>query len=359
MTRGVRGSRFALRASLLLLACAALGAGEAGVVLGVRGALRDAQVAVVASGVTAGGTAVSWNDLSAFALPRPISGSINSGVVTREGAILRGLPIDTDKGTLRWTTDAQGPRSDPLDSLAVVILGPLELAGIAGLLGGPPGVQLGNGERVNGTLSFINGEAVGVDTGRRVAQIPRARVAAVVLRPLAAASAPRCWLALANGERVLAGGPVEVPLAAVVAGWGEGPGRVLLSAVAPKRSVASDRIGATLPVRPGIGFPSLVGGLATPHGVRLPARGEIAWDASGASQLLAWVACPAGGAEVVAAVALDGAVAWEQTLQPGAPAIAIAVPLKGAGEVALRAAPGADGETAQRLVVWGMPSLVK
>jgi hypothetical protein len=345
-----------LMASCLLAAGAA---GEAGVVLCSRGAVQDAQLALMASGVRAGGTTVAWGDLAAFALPRQIASGTSGGVVTRDGAILRGLPIDTDQGLLRWSADRQGARSDPLAGLAALILGPFELAELPGLLAGGPGARLHNGEAIAGTLTYLNAEAVGLDTGRRVAQLPRGRVAAIVLGAPNPVAAPRFWLVLANGERVLEEGLAAVSPEAVVAGYGEGPGQQLLTAIIPTRATAIDRLGAALPVRPGAGFPTLVGGLATPHGLRLPARGEIAWNSAGASRLVAWVACPAGAEATRASVALDGTVVWEQTLQPGAAAVALAVPLGGAAEVALRAGAAADGETGLRQVLWGMPMLLR
>lgn len=346
-----------MRRLLLVLAVAGLHAGEA-LALSRTGAVLTSP-AITATGVSAGGKALAWADVAVVALATLPATAISGGVVTRQGEILRGLPSELDKGILRCSSDLAGPRQLPLDSLAAIILGPLELAALPTLLGGEAGAVLSNGERVAGTLSFLNAEAVGLDTGRRVAQVPRARIAAVVLRPLQPAAAACTWLQLASGDRVLAGGAIAVAPEAVVAAWRDGPGCQLLAQRPPRRASASDRQGVALPVRPGAGFPALVGGLATPSGVRLLARGEIAWDATGHHDLIAWAACPAGAQPTVASVTLDGKVAWEQTLQPGANAVALTVPLAGAGEVALRAGPGADGETALRQIVWGMPMLLK
>ena len=346
-----------MRSLLLFLAVAGLHAVEA-LALSRTGTLLTSP-SITANGISAGGKALAWADVAVVTLATTPAIAISDGVVTRQGEILRGLPSELDKGILRCSSDLAGSRQLPVDSLSMIILGPLDFAALPMLLAGQPGAVLSNGERVAGTLSFLNAEAVGLDTGRRVAQVPRGRIAAVVLRPLQPVAAGCTWLQLASGDRVLAGGAIAVMPEAVVAAWRDGPGCQLLAQRIPRRATATDQLAAALSVRPGVGFPALVGGLATPDGVRLPARGEIAWDATGHHQLIAWAACPAGAQATVASVALDGKVAWEQTLQPGASAIAVTVPLGGAGEVALRAGPGADGETSMRQIVWGMPMLLK
>ena len=346
-----------MRSWLLVLAVAGLPAVET-LALGLGGGVLP-PVSITTSGVSAAGKAVPWAEVAVVALARTPATACSAGIVTRQGEILRGVTGELDKGVLRCAGDLAGPRQVPLDTLAAIILGPVDFSALPALLAGDPGAVLGNGERITGTLSFLNAEAVGLDTGRRVAQLPRGRIAVIVLRPVQPAAAGCTWLQVANGDRVLAGGAIPVAPEAVIAAWREGPGCQALATRAPRRAVAADRMAAALPVRPGSGFPTQVGGLATPMGVRLPARGEIAWDAAGFERLLAWAACPVGGQATVASVVLDGKVAWEQTLQPGAVAVAVSVPLAGAAEVALRAGPTADGETAMCQVQWGMPILAK
>lgn len=346
-----------MRSLLLALAVAGLQAVEV-LALGSNGSVL-ASASITANGVSSGGTALTWAEVAVVALATPPATAISGGVVTRQGEILRGLPSQLDQGILRCSSDLVGPCNMPVDSLSAIILGPLDFAALPALLAGGTGAVLSNGERVTGTLAFLNAEAVGIDTGRRVAQVPRGSIAAVVLRPPQPAAAACTWLQLASGDRVLAGGAIPVKPEAVVAAWRDGPGYQFLAQRTPLRASATDRQAAALPVQPGAGFPALVGGLATPNGIGLRARGEIAWDATGHHHLIAWAACPAGAQATVASVTLDGKVAWEQTLEPGANAVAVSVPLAGAAEVALRAGPGADGETGTRQVLWGMPMLVK
>lgn len=366
-------------AVLLLLLVSILLAGEAppGVALAQRGMAFSGPARIVERGVTVAGTTLAWADLAVAALPGRPAAILDAGVVTRQGEVLRGLPLGIEQDALLFAGDLHGELRLPLSSLSAIALSPIAPAALLRLVGpeAAVGAVLGNGERQAGTLNYLNAEAVGIDTGRRVAQMPRARVAAVVL---AAVQPPpptgRTWLAVDSGDRLAvqalalapAGLAVDGPLgravlppARLMAVWND-HGRIRhLAATTPARILAADRIGAALPVRPGEGFPGAFGGLAAAAGVLLPARGEISWGAEGFAVLLAWAACPADSLPVVARIDLDGSSAWEQTLQPGAPAVAVALPLKNAREVALRALPGADGDTASRTVAWCHPLLVK
>jgi len=347
---------------LLLLSVLALHADEAisGLALTTRGIVHRGLFSIAADGVNTGSASLSWSDIAVLALPRTPARAIDGGVVTRAGEILRGQPLDLANGMLQWTCDLQGMRSQPLDQLAGILLGPVNCEALPGLLAGEPGVVLANGERLSGTMTYLNAEGIGLDTGRRVAQLSRGRVALVLLRPVEPAAAqPRTWMQLVTGDRVLLGGAIAPAPQAVIAAWRDGPGLIQLALTPPRRAQATERLGLVLPIRLGSGFPAKVGGLAAPMGVRLPARGEIAWDCAGSSQLLAWVACPTGAEATHAAIAVHGAVVWEQTIQPGAPAVPVVVPLRGAGEVVLRTDAAADGETAHHLIDWGMPTLVR
>lgn len=368
-----------LRLLPLLLTCAiAIAADSApgGIVLAQRGAALAGPVQVQVKGLAVNGSVLAWGDIAVAALPGAVADALDGGVVTAEGEILRGVVRQLDKGELAVASDLHGELRLPVASVAAVVLVPVRFADLAGVLAGEPGALLANGERVAGTMTFCNAEAVGIDTGRRVAQVPRARVAAVVLRAPrpAQAARERVWLGLASGGRLLAEsiaasgailqvkGPsgtasIDPRLVAQVVCDG---GRVThLADLAPTRTQALDRAGAIVPVAAGAGFPAVLGGLPASAGVMLAARGEIAWKAPSGGTFVAWAACPADGADAVASVVLDGTVAWEQTLRAGAASLAVSVPLKGASEIALRSAPGPAGETARCTVAWCHPLLVK
>jgi hypothetical protein len=368
-----------LRTLSLLLSCVLAIAAETlpgGIVLAQRGAVLTGPIQVQVKGLSVGGTVLAWSDIAAAALPGSVAGVVDSGVVTAEGELLRGVPHQIDKGELVFASDLHGDMRVPLAALAAVIMLPQHVSDLPAMLTGEAGAVLANGERISGTMTFCNNEAVGIDTGRRVAQIPRQRIAAAVLRAPrpAQTSRERVWFGLATGDRLLvesvsgtaSGLQIKGPLGTaginprlLAQVWCDG-GRVTQLATVPVlRAAALDRSGAALPVMPGASFPIRLGGLPASDGVMLPARGEIAWKLPGTGTLLVWVACPAEGSDAVASVVLDGTVAWEQTVLAGAAPLPLAIPLKGATELALRAAPGPGGETARCDVAWCHPLLVK
>lgn len=366
-----------MRLIVLLLCSAALCAGEAaGLAFAQRGAVFNGAIRQEGKGVSIGGTVLPWGDAALVALPGTMTPVIDAGVVTSDGEVLRGMPRQIEQGELVFAGDLHGVRRIPLAGLAAILLAPLPLGDLDGILANGTGAVLANGERVAGTLTFCNAEAIGIDTGRRVAQVPRQRVAAVVLRAPrgAQASRERTWFALATGDRLLvdgvasAGGGLQIkgPSGTVAIDqrlltlvWNDGGRITQLAGVPPVRAAAVDRIGAMLPVIPGVGFPLRIAGLTAGSGVLVPARGEIAWKSGGNTSLLVWVACPEGSDGAIASIVLDGNVAWEQPVRAGAAAMPLAIPLKGAAEVALRTAPGPSGETARCTLAWCHPLLVK
>lgn len=368
-----------LRILSLLLICVLAMAAETpvgGIALAQRGAVIAGPAQVQVKGLAIGGTVLAWSDIAVAALPGSVAGVMDSGVVTSEGELLRGVPRQVDKAELLFASDLHGELRLPLTAVSAILLQPQHVAELSAMLAGETGAVLANGERVGGNLTFCNAEAVGIDTGRRVAQVPRQRVAAVVLRAPrpAQAARERVWFGLATGERLLvesvggtAGGlqikgpsgtaTIDSRLLAQV--WCDG-GRVThLAGLPPLRATALDRAGAALPVVVGAHFPVQLGGLPASDGVILPARGEVAWKLPASGTLLVWVACPADSADAVASIVLDGTAVWEQPLHAGAPPVPLAIPLKGATELALRAAPGPGGETARCSVAWCHPLLVK
>lgn len=365
----------------LLLLCLAVTvcAGEplpGAIVLAQRGAAFTGAAQVQGKGMSVGGTVLAWGDVAAASFPVRIIDMLDGGVVTVDGEVLRGVPRQIDAGHLVFAGDLHGDLRLPLNAVAAVLFAPRRLVDLPALVRADAGAVLANGERVAGSMTFCNAEAIGIDTGRRVAQVPRGRVAAVALRPMRPAQAgrERTWFALATGDRLLvdavavAGGAMQVrgPLGTVgidvgllAQAWSDGARAQPLTAVPPVRAVALDRIGAALPVAAGAGFPLTVGMIPASDGVVLSARGEIAWKVPFPGTLMLWAGCPDGGSDTAAAIALDGKVVWEQTLRAGSLPVPVTLPLKGATELTLRAAPGPGGETARSAIAWCHPFLVK
>ncbi len=269
--------------------------------------------------------------------------------------------------------DLHGVRDLPLTGLSAIVLGAVRSQQLEVLAAGEAGAQLVNGDRVAGQLAFINDEAIGIDTGRRIAQVPRGRVVAVILRPVGPPASGGLWLLLTGGDRLQvaslapgndgivvqgASGRLILPLAAFSALWRDDARCVALAQRAPLRATASDRQGQALAI-PGMrSFPGTFAGRCAAQGLELPARGEIVWTAGRATAFVAWVACAPDRQASTARIAVDGTVAWEGVLAPGAAPVQLRIPLASAREVALLCAAAPDGETATQAVVWCHPSLV-
>jgi len=364
------------RTILTLCFCALLAGGEpvpSSLALTLRGTVNSGAATTVSTGLSLGGTVLAWSDLAVVALPAQPATRMDSGLVTVVGEVLRGVPASLDKEAISFSCDLYGQLSVPLGQVAAVVLAPISLDQLANMLTGPSGAVLINGERVAGKLMFINAEAVGIDTGRRTAQVPRARVATVVVTTAAPPGADaHVWFHTVSGDRLLARsvtvsveglaitGPLGTATVTLVglSGVTSSSSRVqALERAGSLRASATDRLGVALAL-PEVGFPGSYGGLSAQRGVVLPARGEIAWRTAGAANLVGWAVAPAFGVDAVARVVCDGKVSWEQTLRPGAPATPFALPVQGVTEIVFRC-DGVNGALARCTVVWCHPTLVK
>lgn len=369
---------------LALSACclpAVLGAGDAqagpaGVVMSQRGSVASAVLVAEQRGLNAAGTVVAWDEVSAAGMPVAVSTSLDRGIVTVAGEVLRGVPGTIDRDVLTLVSDLFGPLRLPADRVAAVVLSPVDLADLGRACAGEPGAQLANGDRVTGRLAFLNPEAVGIDTGKRTAQVPRGRVVAAVLAAVKPPEArqTRTWLMLGSGDRFLADaikagqggigvegpyGSAILPTRAIAAAWSSGGRVVPLAQVKPVRLAAGDRLGTALPLGYGEGFPLTAGGVAAADGLVLPARGEAAWPVGGAVQFQCWVAAAPGATGAGVRILLDGKPAFERALVPGAAPVAVTLKLGAARELVLCSDPAADGETAARAAAFCHPLLLK
>jgi hypothetical protein len=356
-------------AALAIAACLTLTAGEAeGLALRRSGPPLSGLAAWIAEGMRVGATVVPWHDLAASGLAVRPAAFIDRGLFSRAGEILRGQPGTLADGRLEFTADLGGPAQVPVDALAAVVLAPTRLDVVAASLAAGPGAVLLNGDRLAGTLAYLDATTAGLDAGQRLVRVPRERIALLVLAA-PAAQGDRLLFSLVTGERVLGppttefrvatcAGDLTLAPALIASCWTEAAGCQPLAVSPPLRVTASDRFDAGLPVVLGRGLPAQAG-VAAAQGIELPARGEIAWPITGATRLLAWVVVAPGAETGSAAVALDGTIAWTRELHAGEPPVAVEVPLAGAAEVALRSEAGAEGATERRALLWCHPVLVR
>jgi hypothetical protein len=365
-----------LRPAILLFGLLGLCAGEVapeGLLLSTRGPALSGSITLATSGPACAGGQLAWDALAVASFGTPAAASLDQGVLTVGGEVLRGVPRSVAKGVLSFAGDLHGVRDMPMTGLSAIVLGAVRSQQLDSLAAGEAGAQLANGDRVAGQLAFLNDEAVGIDTGRRIAQVPRVRVAVVVLRPLARQAASGLWMLLSGGDRLhvtsLApvadgiavqgeSGRLVLPPTAFSALWRDDDRCVALAQRTPLRATATDRQGQVLVIPGTRSFPGVFAGRCAAQGLELPARGEIAWSAGQATAFVAWVACAPGRQAATARVVVDGRVAWEGVVAPGAAPVPLRIPLAAAREVALHCPAALDGETAGLAVVWCHPTLV-
>lgn len=375
------GARQVLRAMILLLVAlvASLPAGDAntaGVACPVRAPALTGPMMLDAQGLTAGGKSVAWGDIAAAGFAGRVASHLDQGLITIAGEVVRGQPMSIDRTTVHLASGLFGQLRLPIAQVAVVILAPQALDGLATMVADKPGAVLANGDRVAGRVTFLDGAAVGIDTGRRVARVGRDRIAALLLTPpkAAAVTKTRPWLLLGSGDRLAvdawkaeaagiavtgALGTAVIPAAAIAAVWAEGGRITPLGRLPATRLIAVDRLGGALPVAWGRGFPLTAGGVVAADGLLLPAFGSASWPVAGFGAFQCWVAPAPAMSGCTVRVLVDGVVGWERTLAAGAAAVPVTLQLAGAKVLALRCEPAPGGETADQAAVFAHAVVVK
>jgi hypothetical protein len=362
--------------SLLLIAALfapALAAAEAGPsLLAIDGKRLHGQPRLDGGSLRVDDGAAPLEHVVAFEAPGAVDGWMDQGVVLVDGQVIRGVPRALQQGTIDFASDLLGPMSLPSAQVAAVVLSPVRTVDAGAPPTGFTGLILANGDRVSGAASFINERTVGVDTGRKVAQVPRARARLLVLHPLAIPENARQVVRLANGDRI-------VGTCGKLAGDGFAITNALGAWTLPTRdlrSLASEG-GALVPLErlpfraEGWAFPIAVDGMCgewLAAGGRRYERGiashapetlSITLDGTYAS-FVGEAALAAGPGTAVMKVVVDGKVAFDSGALTAADAPRpLRVPLGGARELRLVVEAGPDGVTVGDRGVWGWPTLVR
>jgi len=295
---------------------------------------------------------------------------LEQGVVLSSGGVLAGTVESLQGGILRVVSEQLGGLSLRKEAVAAVALLPrrsLELPQSG------EGALLANGDFLSGPVEWINSETVGVESGKRIVQVPRERVATVRFggasgagREFPAARA-RQFVSLSSGEslsgvvRELDGstlamemepvGLVRLPVAAVVEIRSEGGPLVPLSAIAPAAARQVPQFDEFFPHRLDrsvAGGLLRVAGVTYERGIGCHPRCELEYDLGRAySALVAEIgiddAAPGRGAAVFRALA-DGRQVFESGLvRRGESARTVKVSLSGASRLTLVVDFGPDG----------------
>ncbi|MEK7412303.1 MAG: NPCBM/NEW2 domain-containing protein [Planctomycetota bacterium] len=289
---------------------------------------------------------------------------LNPGVTLTNGDILRGGQITLQQGNLQFTSDVLGPCTIPTSAVAVIMCKarPAEWRAPAGFVG----VILANDDTKAGQVEYINDQKIGINDGRRVAALPRERIAAIVLREQLRPTENHQVLHLANGDRINgqlktlgAQGFELVSDRGTVRGsaeewsslWSEGPNQTPWTSVTTETQV------------PGVGFdylpdgsPLTIGTRRVGHGLGMRGAGSSTASTNGSwKTLVGEIAVIEGSAKIQ--VLADNKPAWTSSLMHASPRGQLFIaPIAGAKSVRITVIPT---DAAAPLVVIGWPTLVK
>ncbi|MHC4201626.1 MAG: NPCBM/NEW2 domain-containing protein [Planctomycetota bacterium] len=353
------------------------------------------------------------------------SDSIDRGLVLVSGDVLAGRARMLRSGRIEFVSDTLGSISVPASDAEALVFVPRSLArltdpqrrlsrqvGPRGGRGPVRGVFLTNGDTVPGKVSWINSQAIGVLTGRRIVKVPREHAAMVYLRMSAgrpnaggspaervppAPPKPRQYVRLVNGDRLsgsLVGltaehlelrtefaGTVRVRSSEVGELWSEGGRLVPVSTLTPSEVRQIPQFDEVFPHRldrnPSGGFLS-IGGRRYERGLGCHSRCELVYELGGAySTFLAEigvedqargrgeVGLPSGGAarargEVVFRCLADGKVVFESGVcRGGEPPRLVRAGVAGARKLRLVVDFGPGGVSLGDRAAWGRAVLVR
>lgn len=314
-------------------------------------------------------------DRLAASLAGPVPSRLEGGALLADGDLLSGYAASFQAGTAVVVSGVGGRLEIPGDKLAALITSPVATANPLDVPAGFSGALLANGERVAGTPAFLNEAQAGVDTGKRVVQIPRNRVAALVLRPPEAPAKATVRVRLATGDRVSgvltlrdnawvlrhALGEWTLPVAQVRGWWAEGPDRAALTALPITATYAGDLEPPLVPLgidRAADGGWLHLGAARCDRGLAARAGTTATIALAGAWKSLAMVLAVDHGGPAVFRVSADGKQVFDSgAIAAGAPR-AVLVPVAGAKSLALTVVNVQD-DAIPAHAVWGWTTLVK
>ncbi len=342
----------------------------------LRGSPRIAQ-----GQLTLGSVNVPLEQLVALSFPGQQNSHLDQGVVLCSGEVLAGVVVSLQADKLTLASDHFGTLVLPLAKVQQLVLTPCPLSGFGGssgggarALGAASGAILNNGDQLAGAVSFVNDAVVGINNGRRIVEVARARVAQVCLAAAAPAKdggkdskdskdskEPKDakpagavqHLRLVTGERLSGrvqsldeqtlvletawGGSQRVPAGLLSSLWSEGGTLTPLSTVkaqAVKLIGQFDEAFAVVDDRNLHGGFLTVAGLRAERGLGCQARTELSYQLDGSMSALVGevgIEDDAGGLGSAAVqVFVDGKVAFNVAARAGAPAQLMVVPLSGA-----------------------------
>ncbi len=337
--------------------------------------------ATVADGkLSVGGKIIPLDQLVVARRNISLSSAIDQAVVLADGSVIGGVVVSLQADQVKFASDHLGELTIPAKQVAAIVLTAQSLATLSA--DGAPGAVLANGDLLPGNVAFVNDQAVGINTGKKIIDLARERIALVRLAATRKqAAGPLQYLRLAGGDlisgklKTLDGqravvetalaGSVSVPVGLIAALWSEGSALTPLAALTPKvRQIAwFDESWPLKTDRNLLGGFLVVAGKRTERGLGCHSRCELTYTLDGSySGLLCEVGLDAAGGsrgEVAFQVFVDGKELANIALRSSDAPRTIAVPLAGAKLLQLVVHPGVDGRGTGDHADWCWPVLVK
>lgn len=363
--------------------------------MGTGSAVAAADVAVLAGDgavlrgvVTSDGKNLNVG-LAAVALERVVAArfagaatTVDQGVVLVDGDVLAGVVVSMQNGQLEFASDRFGNRSLPLSAVSALVLAPQTSTELVRVSDEPAGARFINGDRLGGSLTFLNPVAAGINNGKRIVELPRERLALLRTATPSPAATPGALqrVRLVTGERISGTltkldattltlkhavlGNLALPVALVATLWSEGGALSSLIALPATVTQVGFLGAAAAPRANGAtndGPMAVLSGNAE-HVLLVHARSELTYALDGTSDLLvgevALEARGVGRGDAVVRVLGDGKTLAEIALADGASHV-LNVPLTGVRQLTLVTDVGPDGTTTGDLVTWCWPVLVR
>ncbi|HEX3133297.1 MAG TPA: NPCBM/NEW2 domain-containing protein [Planctomycetota bacterium] len=373
------------RLPLLLSACLAapLLAADASVLVGDGTQARGPATSDGRS-ITVGAAAIPLDRLVAARFNATVAGNVDQGVVLVDGDVIAGVVVGVQSEKVELASDRFGTRTLPLANVAGLILAPQQLTALAHIGDEPAGGRLLNGDRLAGSVTFLNPAAAGINNGKRIIELPRERLSLIRTGTAAGAKDGSTTavqrVRLITGERISGTlvkldattltlkhavlGELAVPVALVASVWSEGGAVTSLTTLSAKVTQAGFLGPATLPRADGPandGPVAVVGGMAE-RALRIQAECALTYTLDGASDVLVGEVAldPRAVGRGNAAIEVLGDNKSLVRIELGDGAVhPLNVPLTGVRSLVLKTTSGPDQSTTGDLVTWSWPVLVR
>jgi len=305
---------------------------------------------------------------------------VDSGVVLANGDVIAGGGLVFQNGQVSVASDRFGIRTLPATAVVALILAPQRTVNLLRVTDTSAGALFANGDTLTGTLAFLNAASAGIDTSRRIMDMPRARISLLRLATTAAAPIAQHQVRLVSGELisgVITGlnndflrlqhalmGDVQIPLPLVANWWYSGDSVTPISrlTLTTKQSGFLDAGIAPSADKTWRNEPLMIDGHVAEFGLATRARCSASFDlTTPATTFIATVALDAAyglRGDAVVRVLGDDKPLFEIALADHK-SHTIVVPLNGARHITLVTDAGADGTTIDDEVIWAWPVVVR